>query len=337
VARGPAGDARAPHLAAAPPADVAGQDQALDKDSEAHRLAQRQKQIDYGKNTVGYQNYLAAVPKEQRERFTHPSTPDIHVQIGKRQWDGLVRRRPTACPAWRPACIAALAAQPSAHASVRACAALHHTAAGLLARTPQVKAWRRKLHAWDTSEGQQAVPLAEPAAAAPAAPAARGSGGGGGGGGGRDSGSGGGGGGGRDSGSGGRQQRPRDGAPKERAPKAQAQARGQQGGRQGSGAGARKGAPAPAPAAADAATRPPRGPASQSGSQASGKKRGFESAFDTASSGQGRSQRRGGGGGDKQRPGSAASGGSGLGSPWEQVKEVAAAAGSDDDDWQNVL
>lgn len=28
-----------------------------------HRLAQRQKQIDYGKNTLGYQNYLSKVPK----------------------------------------------------------------------------------------------------------------------------------------------------------------------------------------------------------------------------------------------------------------------------------
>ena len=107
-ARQSAGDAARPSLVAAPPADVAGQDQAHDKDSEeAHRLVQRQKQIDYGKNTIGYQNYIAAVPKERRERFTHPSTPDVNTPIGKRQWDGLVRRRlsrpwsPLAC--WRAA------------------------------------------------------------------------------------------------------------------------------------------------------------------------------------------------------------------------------------------
>lgn len=30
---------------------------------DAHRLAQRQKQVDFGKNTLGYQRYLQLVPK----------------------------------------------------------------------------------------------------------------------------------------------------------------------------------------------------------------------------------------------------------------------------------
>lgn len=33
------------------------------KDLDDHRLAQRQKQIDYGKNTLGYQRYLQLIPK----------------------------------------------------------------------------------------------------------------------------------------------------------------------------------------------------------------------------------------------------------------------------------
>ena len=32
-------------------------------DLDPHRLGQRQKQIDYGKNTLGYQRYLKEVPK----------------------------------------------------------------------------------------------------------------------------------------------------------------------------------------------------------------------------------------------------------------------------------
>lgn len=33
------------------------------RETDPHRIAQRQKQIDLGKNTVGYQRYRAAVPK----------------------------------------------------------------------------------------------------------------------------------------------------------------------------------------------------------------------------------------------------------------------------------
>ncbi len=32
-------------------------------DLDPHRLGQRQKQVDFGKNTIGYQRYLEQVPK----------------------------------------------------------------------------------------------------------------------------------------------------------------------------------------------------------------------------------------------------------------------------------
>lgn len=59
-----------------------------EKDIEV--LVRRQKQIDYGKNTLGYENYVREVPKEQRTR-EHPKTPPKHIKYSRRAWDGLVR------------------------------------------------------------------------------------------------------------------------------------------------------------------------------------------------------------------------------------------------------
>ncbi|XP_054014250.1 histone RNA hairpin-binding protein [Hylaeus anthracinus] len=53
-------------------------------------LAHRQKEIDYGKNTIGYDRYLEAVPKDKRTR-EHPRTPPKHIKYSRRGWDGMVR------------------------------------------------------------------------------------------------------------------------------------------------------------------------------------------------------------------------------------------------------
>lgn len=53
-------------------------------------MEQRQKQIDYGKNTTGYDNYLKAVPRPERTK-EHPRTPDKSRKCSKRAWDGLIR------------------------------------------------------------------------------------------------------------------------------------------------------------------------------------------------------------------------------------------------------
>lgn len=53
-------------------------------------LARRQKQIDYGKNTVGYDLYVQQVPREERTN-EHPWTPPKNAKYSRRGWDGLVK------------------------------------------------------------------------------------------------------------------------------------------------------------------------------------------------------------------------------------------------------
>ncbi|KAK1946469.1 Histone RNA hairpin-binding protein [Phytophthora citrophthora] len=65
---------------------------ANEKETDPHRLAQRQKQIDYGKNTIGYDLYCAKVPRHQRRPRKHPMTPDKTMRIGKKGFDAIIRK-----------------------------------------------------------------------------------------------------------------------------------------------------------------------------------------------------------------------------------------------------
>ncbi|KAG5672586.1 hypothetical protein PVAND_002702 [Polypedilum vanderplanki] len=53
-------------------------------------LDRRQKQIDYGKNTVGYENYIRKVPKDERKQGD-PKTPPRHLKYSRRAWEGLIK------------------------------------------------------------------------------------------------------------------------------------------------------------------------------------------------------------------------------------------------------
>jgi Histone RNA hairpin-binding protein RNA-binding domain len=39
--------------------------EALPKETDTHKLAQRQKQIDFGRNTLGYAAYIKAIPRHE--------------------------------------------------------------------------------------------------------------------------------------------------------------------------------------------------------------------------------------------------------------------------------
>lgn len=69
--------------------------------SEKRRLEQRQKQIEYGKNTIGYKVYTKVIKKENRKK-TDPWTPDKYTKCSKRCWDGMVRTWRRQLHSWDP-------------------------------------------------------------------------------------------------------------------------------------------------------------------------------------------------------------------------------------------
>ena len=70
-----------------------------DRETDPRRLQQREKQISYGKNTIGYDRYTTAVPRHRRTR-QHPRTPDVHKKMSKRAWEGLIRKWRRDLHAW---------------------------------------------------------------------------------------------------------------------------------------------------------------------------------------------------------------------------------------------
>jgi len=68
---------------------------------DEQRLAQRQKQIDYGYRTVGYLRYRLLVTKDQRKP-EHPRTPKKIQGCSKRSWDGQLKKWRRDLHLWDP-------------------------------------------------------------------------------------------------------------------------------------------------------------------------------------------------------------------------------------------
>ncbi|XP_003383973.1 PREDICTED: histone RNA hairpin-binding protein-like [Amphimedon queenslandica] len=69
--------------------------------TDGHRLAQRQKQIEMGKNTIGYESYIATLPKASR-RHSDPWTPDKYKKCSTRAWQGQYRLWRKSLHRWDP-------------------------------------------------------------------------------------------------------------------------------------------------------------------------------------------------------------------------------------------
>jgi len=68
---------------------------------DEQRLAQRQKQIDYGYRTIGYLRYRLLVTKDQRKP-EHPRTPKKTQGCSKRSWDGQLKKWRRDLHLWDP-------------------------------------------------------------------------------------------------------------------------------------------------------------------------------------------------------------------------------------------
>jgi hypothetical protein len=60
-------------------------------ETDQYRVAQRQKQVDFGKNTLAYDHYVATVPRHLREP-KHPVTPLVSQKCSTRSFVGQVKR-----------------------------------------------------------------------------------------------------------------------------------------------------------------------------------------------------------------------------------------------------
>lgn len=80
-------------------------------ETDPRKLRQRQKQIDYGKNTLGYEKYARDVPRSKRGN-EDPRTPDKYRVCSKRAFEGLLKVWRRRLHEWDPCAAGGDSAQP---------------------------------------------------------------------------------------------------------------------------------------------------------------------------------------------------------------------------------
>jgi histone RNA hairpin-binding protein len=72
-----------------------------EKIADPHILAQREKQIEFGKNTIGYETFVQTIPKWKRSH-SDPWTPDKFRKCSTRSWQGQIRKWRRCLHKWDP-------------------------------------------------------------------------------------------------------------------------------------------------------------------------------------------------------------------------------------------
>ncbi|CAH8832234.1 unnamed protein product [Trichobilharzia szidati] len=68
-----------------------GETEPIELERRQMELLRRQKDIDMGKVTERYAEYVLSIPKPERQKY-HPRTPNKFRKVSRRAWDGMIRK-----------------------------------------------------------------------------------------------------------------------------------------------------------------------------------------------------------------------------------------------------